>query len=164
MRKLLATLLTSLLLIEMVPLVSAKPKGDWNTVKALASHSIALKTTQGATHYGLLQSVDDASIMVQIAGKEDFTGQEVSFRREEVTKVWRAKLRFGERNIAKGGWIGAGAGFATTVLTLSALAGGENADAALFAVWFPIIGAGVGAIAGAFWKKKHKKQDLVYSV
>lgn len=164
MRKLLATLLTSLLLIQTAPLVAAKPKGDWNTVKALASHSIAVKTTRGETHYGLLQSVDDTSMLVQIAGKEDFSGQEVSFRRDEVAKVWRAKLRFGDRNIAKAAWIGAGAGFATTVITLTATRNTENADANVGAVWFPFIGAGVGAIAGAFWKKKHKKQDLVYSV
>lgn len=164
MRKFLATLLSSLLLLQMVPLVSAKPKGDWDSVKSLASHSVAVKTTKGETHYGLLRSADDAGLMVQIAGKEDFTGQEVSFRRDEVAKVWSAKLRFGDRNIAKAAWIGAGLGFATTIITVTAVGRTENADKYLFAAWFPFIGAGVGAIAGAFWKKKHKKQDLVYSV
>ena len=164
MRKLFATLLTSLLLLQTVPLVSAKPKGDWDTVKSLANHSVAIKTTKGETHYGLLQSADDAGLMVQIAGKEDFTGQEVSFRRDEVAKVWSARLRFGDRNIAKAAWIGAGAGFATTIITLTAVGRSDDAGKYLAAAWFPFIGAGAGAIAGVFWKKKHKKQDLVYSV
>ncbi len=164
MKRFMATLLTLTLLIQIAPSVSAKPKGDWDAVKALANKSIAVKTTNGETHYGLLQSADDAAILVQIAGKEDFTPQEISLRREEVQKVWHAKLRFGESNVAKGAWIGAGLGFAATVITLSAVAGQENADRALGAVWFPFLGAGIGAVAGVFWKKKHKKQELVYSI
>lgn len=164
MKKFMATLLTLTLLIQIVPAVSAKRKGNWDAVKALTNKSIAVKTTTGETHYGLLESADEAAIMVQIAGKDDFTPQAISLRREEVQKVWHAKLRFGESNIAKGAWIGTGVGFAATVITLSAVAGTENADRALGAVWFPFLGAGIGAIAGVFWKKKHKKQTLVYSI
>ena len=164
MTRLVATFLTLVLLMQIAPAISAKPKGDWNAVKALDKHSIAVKTNQGETHYGRLQIVDDTSIIIQIAGKDDFTGQEIALKRDEVQKVWRAKLRFGEKNIAKGAWIGAGAGAVATIGTLSAVAGNENADRFLFAGWFPVLGAGVGAIAGAFWKKKHKRQDLIYSI
>jgi len=157
-------LLTMVLLLHIAPAVSAKPKGDWGAVKVALGHSIAVKTTNGETYYGLLRSADDTNIVVQVAGKDDFTGQEISFRRKEIQKVWRAKLRFGERNIAKAGWIGAGVGAVTTVVTLTAVAGKENADRALVSVWFPFIGAGIGAIAGAYWKKKHKKQELLYSI
>jgi small nuclear ribonucleoprotein (snRNP)-like protein len=164
MKKFMATLLTLTLLIQIAPAVSAKPKGSWDAVKALTNRSIAVKTTKGETYYGLLNSADDAGIAVQVAAKEDFTPQEISLRRNEVQKVWHAKLRFGESNIAKGAWIGTGVGFAATVITLSAVAGSENADRAVGAVWFPFLGAGIGAVAGVFWKKKHKKQELVYSI
>jgi len=164
MKKLIATLLTFTLLIQFAPAVSAKPKGHWNAVKALQDQSIAVETRKGAMYYGLLQSADDAALVVQIAGPEDFTPHEISVRRDEVQKVWHARLRFGERNIAKGAWIGTGVGFVATIATLSAVAGKENADRAFGAVWFPVLGAGIGAITGAFWKKKHKKQKLVYSV
>jgi translation initiation factor IF-1 len=156
--------------IEMLPYdlsrgkITYRHRGNWNAVIALANQSIAVQTTKGETHYGLLQSADDAEIVVQIAGPEDFTTQEMSLRRDQARKVWRAKLRFDEKNIAKGAWIGAGVGFGATVVTLSAVAGKENADRALGAVWLPVLGAGLGAIVGVFWKKKHKKQDLVYSI
>lgn len=164
MKKLTATLLTLTLLTQIAPAVSAKPKGDWNAVKALQDRSISVETKKGALYYGLLQSADDDAIVIQIAAEEDFTPHEISVRRDEVRKVWHAKLRFGEKNIAKGAWIGTGLGFVATVATLSVVAGQENADRALGAVWFPVLGAGIGAVVGAFWKKKHKKQKLVYSV
>ena len=164
MRKFAATLLSLVLLIQIAPAVSAKPKGDWNAVKALMNHSIAVRDKNGNTSYGLLQIADDDGIEIHIAGKEDFTGQQIRLRRDEVQKVWRAKLRFGESNTAKGAWIGAGLGFAATVITLTAVAGSENADRALGAVWFPVLGAGIGAITGMFRKKKHKKQELIYSL
>jgi small nuclear ribonucleoprotein (snRNP)-like protein len=164
MRKLTATLLACALLTQIGPAVSAKQKGDWNAVKALANRSVAVKTKNGKTHYGFLQAVDETDIQLQIAGEDDFTAQEISFQRDEVQKVWRAKLRFGETNIAKGAWIGAGVGFVATVATLSAVAGKENADRALFAVWFPALGAGIGAVTGALRKTKHKKQELIYSI
>ena len=70
--------------MNLAPVVQAKPKGEWNLVKVLAGRSIAVKTTRGETHYGLLQSADDTSIVVRIAGSDDFTSQEVAFRRSEV--------------------------------------------------------------------------------
>ena len=163
MRRITATLLMFVLLMQSALAVSAKSKGDWGAVKALDKHSIAVKTNQGETHYGRLQIVDETTIVVQIAGKDDFTGQEISLHRD-VQKVRRAKLRFNEKNIAKGAWIGAGVGAVATVATLTATGGKENSDRFLFAVWFPVLGAGVGAISGAFWKKKHKKQELIYSI
>src|SRR5215510_145058 len=101
MTKLTVTLLIVVLLLHTV---SAKPKGDWNAVKALQNHSIAVETRTGETQYGLLQSADDSAILVHIAGEDDFTSQEINFRRDEVAKIWTAKLRFGEKNIAKGAW------------------------------------------------------------
>jgi hypothetical protein len=164
MRRLTAICLTVVLLLQLAPAVWAKSKGDWDAVKAFDKHSIAVKTKRGETYYGRLEVIDETRIVVQIAGRDDFTGQEIALQRDEVQKVWRARLRFGEKNIAKGAWIGAGVGLVATVATLSAVSGQENADRFLFAGWFPVVGAGVGGIAGAFWKKKHKKQELIYSV
>ena len=164
MTRLTATFLTVVLLVQIAPAVSAKSKGDWNEVKALDKHSVAVKTKRGETYYGRLQIVDENSIVVQIAGKDDFTGQEIAFHRNEVQKVWRAKLRFDVKNIAKGAWLGAGAGFVATVATLTATSGKENSDRFLWTVWLPVVGAGVGGVAGIFWKKKHKKQELIYSI
>lgn len=164
MKRISATLLSLVLLVQAAPAISAKPQGDWNAVKASARHSIAVRDKNGVTSFGLLQIADDEGIEVQIAGKEDFTGQQIRLRRDEVQKVWRAKLRFGESNAAQGAWIGAGVGLAATVITYGVVAGSENADRALGASWFPILGAGIGAITGKIRKKKHKKQELIYSI
>ena len=164
MRQFTATLLMLVLLTQIAPAISAKPKGDWNAVRALDKHSIAVKTKSGETHYGLLQVVDETGILVEIAGKDDFTGQQIAFQRDEVEKVWRAKLRFGEKNIAKGAWIGAGAGLGAAFLTAWALSKRNDADACVGCGLFPLYGAGIGGLIGAFWKKKHKKQELIYSV
>jgi hypothetical protein len=110
MQKLISLLMTLVLLSQLVPAVSARPKGDWNAVKALVKLSVAVKTKAGETHYGMVQSVDDSGIAVQIAGQDDFTSQEINFQRDTVAKVWRARLRFGETNITKAAWIGAGLG------------------------------------------------------
>src|SRR5215213_5317591 len=156
MKKLITILVTSALLVQIAPAVAAKSKGDWNTVKALAHSSVAVKTKTGETHYGLMQSADDSGITVQIAGDDDFTPQEINFQRDEVAKVWRATLRFGQKNIAKGAWIGASAGVAIPFITALAQRGqdtGANAGGGLFMIY----GAGAGAVAGKFWKKNHKK-------
>lgn len=161
MRQLIATILTLVLLTQ--PLL-AKPKGNWDAVKASANQSIAFKTKDGETHFGLLQFVDDASIRVLIAGEKDFTAQEISVLRDEIEKIWRARLRFGERNIAKAAWIGAGAGLGVSVGTVAVACRRQCDDPPAGLGLFPIIGAGTGAIVGVFWKKKHRKQDLIYSL
>lgn len=158
MKKLIAILMPIVLSAQIAPVVSAKQKGDWTAVKALANQSVAVKTKTGETQYGLMQSADDAGFTVQIAEQDDFTPQEVNFKRDEVARVWRATLRFDQKNVAKGAWIGAGAGMGVSVLAAT-VKGVPR--------WFalsPVYGAGAGAIAGAFWKKKHKKRELVYSI
>ena len=164
MKKLISTLTTLLLLIQIAPAASAKPKGDWATVKSLVNRSVAVKTKSGVTHFGLIRSADDSSITIQIAGRNDFTSQEINLRREEITRVWQAKLRFDEANVAKGAWIGAGIGLGVAIAVTVALAAKHDADPNAGGLLAPLVGAGAGAIVGMFWKKKHKKQELVYSI
>jgi len=164
MKKTTATLLALVLLTPIAQTVSAKAKGDWNAVKVLANSSIAVRTRSGETHFGLAQAVDDDGITIQIAGKEDFTNQEVVFRRGEVAKVWRAKLRFDEKNIALGTLVGASAGVGAALITAVVYAKGNNdADAPVGVGAFPLYGAALGAVAGVFWKKQHKRKELIYS-
>ena len=155
--------MASVLLVQIAPAVSAKSKGDWTAVKALANSSVAVKTRTGETHYGLMRSADDSSITVQIADRDDFTPQEINFRRDEVTKVWRARLRFGQKNIARGAWIGAGAGLGAGYIAALIHSARDRGDPFVGGGLFILYGAAAGAVAGRFWKKNHKKQELVYS-
>ena len=166
MKKLISILITSMLLLQIVPAVSAKQKGDWNAVKALAHYSVAVQTKSGETYYGLMQAADDSNITVQIADEKGFTPQEINFQRGEVARVWSATLRFGEHHVVKAALIGAGTGFAVGLASARIRLGRNSTDpdigmepgVGLF------YGAAAGALAGAFWKKKHKTEKLVYSV
>lgn len=163
MKKLISILMASVLLLQLAPAGLAKSKGDWNAVKALANASVAVKTKTGETHYGLMRSADDSSITVQIADHDDFTPQELNFQRDQVAKVWRARLRFGQKNIAKGAWIGAGAGLGAGYIGALIHSATDSGDAFVGGGLFIIYGAAAGAFLGRFWKKNHKKQELVYS-
>lgn len=166
MKKLITILIALGLLVNIAPTVSAKPKGDWAAVKSIAgshSTSIAVKTNNNVTHYGLLDSIDDSGITVQVAGWDDMSSQRITLKREEVAKVWRAHLRF-EGNVKKATLIGAGTGLGVAFIVAGVLASKDEADAPAGAALFPLIGAGAGAVVGRFWKKKHRKLELVYSI
>lgn len=165
MKKLISILIALGLLVNIAPLASAKPKGDWAAVKAIAgsqSTSIAVKTNNNVTHYGLLDAIDDEGITIQLAGWDDMTRQLITVKREQVAKVWRAQLRF-EGNVKKAALIGAGTGLGVAFIVTGVLASRKEPDAPAGAVLLPLIGAGAGAVAGMFWKKKHRKLELVYS-
>ncbi len=165
MKKLTATLLPLLLMTQIAATTAAKQKGDWNYVKALVNTSIAVKTKDGDTHFGLLQSVDDAGLEVQIAGHDDFTPQRIGLRRDEIARVWTAKLRFSEKHVGKGALVGAGAGLGVAYLIALVLYAKRSDDPAIGLAAFPLYGAVIGGVIGKlFWKKKHKKHELVYSV
>ena len=164
MHRLIPILITLVLLVQMVPPVSAKLKNDWNAVKALTDQPIAVKTNAGKTHFGLVQSADDSTITIRLAGRDELTSQEIKFTRDEVGKVWRARLRFDETNMGKGALIGAGAGLGVAVIHAAILSKQGETTAHAGGGLFALIGAGAGVVLGSFWKKKHKKQELVYSV
>lgn len=163
MKKLTATLLTFLLILQITPRASAKPKGNWDMVKALVNNAIAVRTKSGATHFGLLEAADDTAIQVWLADAERLT-RKISVRRDEVEKVWLAKLRMDEANVGKGALIGTGVGLGVGFIAAGILASQcEGCPPHGFAL-FPMAGAGLGALLGTRWKKKHKKQELIYSI
>ena len=161
MKNFISILIAAALMIA--PALSAKPKGDWNAVKALAYQVVAIKTNTGETFYGQVRSTDDSGITVRIAGDDDYTAQEINFQRSEIAQVWRATLRFGKRNIAKGAWIGAGAGFGLSLLTWHLQSTRDSRDSAVANGGLIVCGTSAGALVGKFWRKNHQKDELVYS-
>lgn len=161
MNKLTATLLSVVLLTSTASSAMAKPTGDWSAVKNSAGQEVAIKTTDGVTSFGILRSADDSGIAVLLADKQGLASQETLFRRDEIEKVWRARLRFGERNTRKGAWIGAAAGLGAAFAYASL---GRHEDAPVGVGLFPAYGAGAGAVIGALSKKGHKKVKLIYGL
>jgi hypothetical protein len=167
MKKLISILISLGLLIQVAPPVAAKPKGDWSNLKALptgSNNSVAVETTRGALYYGLLDSTDDDGITIQLAGAQEMMPQKITLKRGQVAKVWRARLRFDEDNVKKATLIGTGVGIGVSVAVTLVLASKSEPDVNAGAALIPMIGAGAGAFAGMFWKKRHKKQELVYSI
>ena len=163
MKKLTATLLTFLLILHAAPRVSAKPKGNWDAVKSLVSKSIAVRTKSGITYFGLLETAGDNAIRIWLADGEGLTRQ-ISLDRDQVLRVWLAKLRFNGTNVGKGALIGTGVGIGVGFIAAGILASQCEACPPHGFALFPIGGAGVGALLGSLWKKKHKKQELIYSI
>jgi small nuclear ribonucleoprotein (snRNP)-like protein len=161
-RKMTAGCLILLLLISIAHVTSAKPQSEWSNLKNFIAQQIAIKTKDGVTTFGVLNFVDDSKIELQLADDERVSAQERSFKRTEVKRVWRAKLRFGESNTGKGALIGLGIGLGTGYLTAWVMAKRDSGPPHGFAL-FPMIGAGVGAIVGESKPKDHKKQKLIYS-
>lgn len=164
MRKLTVYCLISMLLISNAHVTSAKPQGDWSSLKNFIGQAIAIKTADGVTSFAVLVSVDDSEIKVHLADELQRSLRETPFRRTEVTKVWRAKFRFGEKKTGRGALIGLSAGLGAGYLTALVSAQRNNGGAPHGFALFPIIGAGVGAMIGASKFKGHKRQKLIYSI
>lgn len=164
MRRLIAYCLISLLLISFAYVASAKPQGDWSNLKNFIGQPIAIETIDGVTSFGVLVSVEDSEITVYLADELQRSMQETPVRRAEVTKVWRAKFRFGEKKTGRGALIGLGVGFGAGYVTALVLAQRENAGPPHGLGLFPLVGTGVGAMIGASKFKGHKKQKLIYSI
>lgn len=163
MRKLTSCCLIFLLLISVAHLTLAKSQSDWSNLKNFIGQPIAIETADGVISFGDLISVDDSEIIIHLADELRKSIRETPFRRTEVTKVWRAKFRFGEKKTALGALIGLGIGFGAGFLTASVLAQRE-VGACHGCALFPIVGAGVGGTIGASRFKGHKKQKLIYSI
>ena len=140
----------------------AKAIGTWNDVKSLIDQEIAVKNSRGRVTYGILRKADDSMITLQKAGKKSLTNANSSFPKNDVRKVWRASLYVDKRRTAIGAAIGAGAGLGGGLIYVNSDSAAGDGQAGIAAAYLIVIGAGVGALAGYFSKKKHKKTELVY--
>lgn len=153
------------LIFSSIQSVAAKPKGDWNAVMALVGREAAVKLRGGKTRFGIIASVEQDGIKLRIADKSGVSNPETSFRKDEIEKVWIARLRFGGRQTGKGALIGLG--LWTVVGTGVYLGTRSRDDSGLAGAAIPLAafyGTGIGAVVGFFSKRSHKKADLVYSV
>lgn len=145
--------------------VFAKQTGDWNSLANYLNQQIAVKERGKSTVYGILRSVNDDGIEIQIAEKKDISAAATKISRSEIQKIWTAKLRYGGRQIGKGGLIGAGAGAAVgTAVFLGTKSSDDDGLAGAAIPLGAVYGAGIGAVIGIFSKKSHKRQKLIYSI
>ncbi len=140
----------------------AKSSNDWSSVIGLLNKDVAVNETGGQTVFGKLSSVNENEIVLQVADKSGYSGQSQTILRTNIKKIWRAELRFGERNTGKGAAIGAGAGVVAAVIYIKKPENRSDGQASLAIPVYTILGAGIGAIGGFFVKKGHKKKSLVY--
>ena len=164
MRTIVVWSLIVVLLVSTTPATCAKTQGDWIILRGSIDQGIAIRTKDGDTNFGILSYVDDLEIRMHLADERQLDARETPFRRERIVKVWRATLRFDERNTSKGAMIGAGVGLGAGFATVIVMAKRGSSDPPHGFALFPLIGAGVGALVGASQKKGHKKQNLIYSV
>lgn len=164
MRTIFVWSLIVVLSVSTTPATFAKTQSEWSILKSSIDQGIAIRTKDGETLFGVLSFVDDSEIKMHLADERQLDARETSFRRESVVKVWRATLRFDERNTGKGALIGAGVGLGAGFATVIVMAKRGSSDPPHGFALFPLIGAGVGALVGASKKKEHKKQKLIYSI
>jgi len=133
--------------------VLARSTGDWSAVKALANgQEVRVQTKTDKKIDGKLISVSDEKIVVDVTGKTE----EIAFA--NVKKVHRVDKGSRGPGIALGAAVGAGAGAAIGIGAVQATGGSDNTGAVIAPII--AIGAGLGALAGAFVRKK--KRTLIY--
>lgn len=157
-------------LIVLLLFISASPiaaqTGDWNALTAQVNKEVAVKTKNRKTVFGILTEADSDLIKVKTSGGNSVS--EVSFRREEVDKVWFATLSKDSRKtllgVGVGAAVGAGVGAGAGLILLGATGGSD--DFAGILVTSTAIGAGIGAAIGGasgfFSRSKNKKDRLIY--
>lgn len=157
-------------LIVLLLFVSAFPvaaqTGEWNALASQVNNEVAVKGENRKTVFGILTEANSDSIKVKTSvGK---SASEVSFKREEVDKIWLATLSSGSRKTLRGVGIGAavGAGLgAGAGLILLGATGGSDDFAGILGASTAIgagIGAAIGGASGLFSGSKNKKDRLIY--
>ncbi len=158
-----ALFLTISILIASVSALAAQTggrTGTWDTLDSYLNNEVAVKAEDRKTVFGVLTSVNTDAITVRAADKNNVT--EVSLRRENVEKIWLAKLNGSSRNTLKGVGIGAvvGAGIGAAALLANRDERGGAYGAAV--PFYAVVGAVVGGVAGFFVQNKNKKERLIY--
>ncbi len=158
-------LIVSLLFVFVSP-VSAQT-GDWNELSLQVNSEIAVKAKNRKTVFGILTETDSDSIKVKISGGGNSVS-EISFKREEVEKIWLAKLSDGSKKtllgVGVGAAVGAGVGTGAGLFLLAATGGSDSSSSVLLAS--AAVGAGIGAAIGGasgfFTRSKNKKERLIF--
>jgi hypothetical protein len=131
----------------------AQQKGDWAAVKSLGGgQEIRVEAKAGKKIDGTVSSVSDDGISISTGNGT----QDVSYA--EVKKVFTVVNRSKGPGVAIGAAIGAGVGAAIGGGALAATGGSDDTGGVIAP--FIAVGAGLGALAGAFWKRK--KRTLIY--
>lgn len=145
--------ITMILIISQPFSLMAQQSNDWSVVKGLSvGQEVRVETKNGKKVDGSVSSVSDEKILVAVNGGT----QEAAFA--DVKKVYRVKSGSRGTGVAIGAAVGAGAGLG---IGLGANASRGGSDDTASVIWpFVAIGAGVGAIAGAFLRRKNR--TLIY--
>lgn len=139
--------------------VQNQQSNNWSALNNHLNEEIAVKTKNQKTLFGVLRSLSDNELKLQVVKKE--YSNEVSINRAEIEKIWLAKLRFG-RNTTKGAGIGAGAGAGIGLVYVIANRKSGDGQVGIAIPAFALYGAGIGAVIGFLSRKKHKKEQLIY--
>lgn len=152
---------TVLFLLAFVSITQAQTS-DWDSLGSNLNNEIAVKAKNKKTVFGILTNHDSDTIKIQTSDKKNV--KEVSFKREEVEKIWQAKLNESSRNTLLGAGIGAAVGAGIGFGLLSTVDRNERGGAYGAAVpFYAVVGALVGGTTGFFVRKKgNKKERLIY--
>ena len=160
-KNLLAVLtICSIIFLSNYPAIG-QTRDSWANVQNLANQEIAVKTRNGKMIYGILRSVEDDRIKLQIAEKRTVGSNETSLSRDEIKKIWHANLFINQRKTARGALIGAVVGSAA-MGGISVAQGDDDGLAGAGFALGAIPGALVGGAIGFFTRKKHSKGVLVF--
>jgi len=157
-----ALFLTISILFTSASTIAAQTKrgvGSWEALNSYLNNEVAAKAEDRKTVFGVLTSVDANVVTVQTSDQNNVT--EVLFRREEVEKIWLAKLNISSRKTLIGAGVGAGIGVGIGAIALknSDERGGAYGAAVPF---YAVCGALVGGVAGFFVRQKNKKERLIF--
>jgi hypothetical protein len=162
MKKLVAHFLTILLLLVYVSPTAAQTgskSGDWNTLNSQLNNEVAVKAGNRKTVFGILTAASADEIKVRTSDNNNVS--EVVFKREEVEKIWLAKLNESSRKTLLGAGIGAAVGAGIGLIALKG-SDGEGGGFGAAVPFYAAIGAVVGGVAGFFVRQKNKKERLIY--
>ena len=161
-KKIFALFLTTSIMFASVSAIAAQTSGgtdSWNTLNTYLNNEVAVETNNRKTVSGVLTSVNADTITVRTADKNNVA--EVLMRREDVDKIWLAKLNVSSRKTLMGTAIGAGIGAGIGLIALKSSDGQGGAYGAAVPI-YAVVGAVVGGLAGFFVRDKNKKERLIY--
>lgn len=151
-------------LLVCVPSISAQTKvasDDWDALNSYFNNEIAVKPANEKIVFGVLVNTDNDSLRLRTADKNN--PSEVVLKREEIEKIWLAKLKSSSRHTLLGAGIGAGAGAGIGLIVLAATPKKpQNAQAGVAVPLLALTGAAVGGVIGYFARQKNKKERLIY--